>query len=124
MCLAKRSQSDPGYLLSLFIRALRLSSHLAQISIHTEIFSRPQTQPDSILCFFLLPFCPDTSFLCADPQTLDAEYHSIQDSILILPGTAQGTFSAKPCLVLSPAFVYGGFIYVVLSLVQYQFYRK
>ena len=83
VCLAKRSQFGPGYFLSLFVRAVRLSSHLAQISIHTKIFSRPQTQPDSILCFFLLPFCPETSFPCADPQTLDAEYHSIQD-----PGTS------------------------------------
>lgn len=76
-------------------------------------------------CFFFFFFSFWYILPCADPQTPDVEYHSTQDPILILPGTAQGNFSAKPCLVLFPlAFVYGWFIYVVISLVQYQFYRK
>ena len=132
VCLAKRSQSGPGYLLSLFVLAVHLSSHLAQISIHPHrnIFQAPNTTWfHSLLhsfsyCLFspwyILPLCwPTNTWRRIPVHTRRYTHASWHSSRHILCENLSGPFTLFPL-----AFVYGWFIYVVLSLVQYQFHRK
>lgn len=119
LCLAKRFQSGPGYLLSLFVQHLwPCLPTLPRWPFSQKYFPGLKHNLIPFSAFFSAAFFffSDTSFSCADPQTPDAEYHSIQD---ILPGIAQGTFSVKPCLVLFPCFhqlLYMDDLFIWLSL--------